>query len=263
MPTQAKPTIRIIHNLARSGGTLIAKCLGSMQNTALLSEIHPDSQMALSFNATRQAQDWLGLDKSIDWQQISFIESLKIIQTHCQLNNQKLLLRDWSHIDYFGVPVTTEPKNIPVLLEVLRPYFHILSIQTLRNPLDIWLSMRRLSLVRKANINASDFMNAYLRYVQNTQSDYQLLYEHFLDNPDQELKNTCKALDLSYDSTYKKKWFNYSTITGDLSNSSSLRNETDIESRPRKEFDRQVLVELKSSSAYAKVMKLIPAYDTF
>lgn len=36
-----KPKIRIFHNLGRSGGTLICKCLGCMEHIVLLSEIHP------------------------------------------------------------------------------------------------------------------------------------------------------------------------------------------------------------------------------
>jgi len=36
-----KPRIRLLHQLGRSGGTLISRCLGSMQGVVLLSEIHP------------------------------------------------------------------------------------------------------------------------------------------------------------------------------------------------------------------------------
>ena len=37
-------TIRIIHNLPRSGGTIISKSLGVQKDSVLLSEIHPDGQ---------------------------------------------------------------------------------------------------------------------------------------------------------------------------------------------------------------------------
>ena len=33
--------IRLIHNLQRSGGTIISKCLGAQDDVVLLSEIHP------------------------------------------------------------------------------------------------------------------------------------------------------------------------------------------------------------------------------
>jgi len=36
-------TIMLIHNLPRSGGTIISKCLGAQKNVILLSEIHPEA----------------------------------------------------------------------------------------------------------------------------------------------------------------------------------------------------------------------------
>ncbi len=37
----APPVVRLVHHLARSGGTLISRCLGCMSGVLLLSEIHP------------------------------------------------------------------------------------------------------------------------------------------------------------------------------------------------------------------------------
>ena len=34
--------IRLIHNLPRSGGTIISKCISAQKDVVLLSEIHPD-----------------------------------------------------------------------------------------------------------------------------------------------------------------------------------------------------------------------------
>ena len=54
-----KPAIRILHNMARSGGTLIAQCIGALPGVALLSEIHPDGVRFI--DPLRQAQEWHGL----------------------------------------------------------------------------------------------------------------------------------------------------------------------------------------------------------
>ena len=35
-------TIRLIHNLPRTGGTIISKSIGAQKNIILLSEIHPE-----------------------------------------------------------------------------------------------------------------------------------------------------------------------------------------------------------------------------
>ena len=74
--TADRPHIRIIHMMARSGGTIIAKCLGVMSGVVMLSEVHPAvatlmhqpnkrNQHALcvlwSFDPLRQADQWFGL----------------------------------------------------------------------------------------------------------------------------------------------------------------------------------------------------------
>jgi len=49
----------ILHHLARTGGTLISRCLGSMDGVCLLSEI---SHLGTSHvNPLQQAADWYGL----------------------------------------------------------------------------------------------------------------------------------------------------------------------------------------------------------
>ncbi len=258
-----KPTIRVVHNLARSGGTLVGKCLGSMQHIALLSEIHPDAQIALSFNALRQAQNWHGLNKHLNWQQTPLIDALKIIQRHCHQQQQEIVLRDWSHIDYFGMPVTNTPTFEASLINVLQPHFRILCVQSIRNPVDTWLSMRRLQLVREAKVTPEQFMQSYLKYLDNTAGGYRLLYENFLETPNKELRQACQHLQLNFDEKYQAKWFEYTNITGDLSNSSSLRKNSIIKPRPRKSVDPDILNALKASPAYEKVMQKIPAYDIF
>ncbi len=40
-----KPTIRIIHHFACSGGSLISKCISALPNVYLLSEVHPYSDL--------------------------------------------------------------------------------------------------------------------------------------------------------------------------------------------------------------------------
>ena len=259
-----KSTIRVMHNLGRSGGTLISKCFGCMKNIALLSEIHPDAQHAHSFNVINQAQQWFDLDKTIPWKTTDFLSALNTVKKHCLKNNQQLFLRDWSHIDYFGLPVTNNPKNTPTLLNTLNDEFRILSVQSLRNPVDTWLSLRRLTLIKKAGVTPTKFINAYLIYLEKTVGDYRLLYENFLSNPNQELQNMCIALELEFDAEYESKWYHYQNITGDLSNSSSLRETQTIKPRARRELNPDTLLEieeLKDSHAYSKILESIPEYN--
>jgi hypothetical protein len=65
-------TVCIIHQLARSGGTLLNRCLGCMPGILMLSEIHPNMGNRLDqFHALVQAQQWFGIFSDSD------IESIK------------------------------------------------------------------------------------------------------------------------------------------------------------------------------------------
>ena len=57
---KGKPTIRIIHHFACSGGTLISRCLSSMPNVFLLSEVHPHSELYLLHKGTRYLPSDIG-----------------------------------------------------------------------------------------------------------------------------------------------------------------------------------------------------------
>ena len=60
----ARPMLRLVHHMARSGGTLFSRCLGCMSGVLLLSEIHPLG--TAQFNPLVQAQRWYGLLSSQD-----------------------------------------------------------------------------------------------------------------------------------------------------------------------------------------------------
>ena len=47
--------LRLVHNLPKTGGTIISKCLGAQKNVVLLSEIHPRGQEMILFTKTQGA----------------------------------------------------------------------------------------------------------------------------------------------------------------------------------------------------------------
>jgi len=46
-----KPVLRTLHHLSCTGGTLFSKCLASMEQVALLSEVHPFNVGPLRFDS--------------------------------------------------------------------------------------------------------------------------------------------------------------------------------------------------------------------
>jgi len=230
-----KPCVWVLHNMPRSGGTLVSKCFGAMNSHVLLSEIHPDAQHALSFNVLRQAQQWHGLLPETDWRETNFVDAVTQIEQALRADAKQLILRDWSHVDYLGPPVTNEPSFKPALLDALRNHFDLKSIQLVRHPLDAWLSLRRLDLIKKHQIDLAQFLAAYRLYLRNTKADCRLVYEDFLQSPTEQLKFACDTVGLTFDPTYQDRWFTFDKITGDKSNQSSLRTAPTISLRPRRQ----------------------------
>jgi len=205
-----------------------------MPNVVLLSEIHPDAQHAKSFNILKQAQDWYGIHKELNAFKTPFIESVELIRNWCHEHGKTLIIRDWSHVDYIGPPVTETPSNTAKLILDLKPNFTLKHIQLLRHPIDTWLSFSRLNLAKKHGISFDDFCLAYLNYLENTSADSVLCYEQFSTAPEIVLKRVANESGFIYDTSFLDNWYKYKNITGDNSNSTSLRGKKNITSRPNK-----------------------------
>jgi len=228
------PKLWVLHNMPRSGGTLVSKCFGSMASSLLLSEIHPYAQHVAAFNALNQAQKWYGLLPDLNWQKTEFVDAIGQIQSVVKKDQKQLILRDWSYVDYLDPPVPNKPKGKPALINALSPFFSIQSIQLVRHPLDTWLSLRRLKLIESIGMNLQQFLKAYRCYLENTKSDFRLVYEEFIRSPGQQLELACHKTGLIYDESCLDKWFDFANVTGDTSNASSLREKATIEYRARR-----------------------------
>ena len=98
------PAVAVVHQMARTGATLVNRCLGSMRDISVLSEVHPfDPQVKI----TRQAVRWfqlLGEDDKPWLEALSsrnrleaFAEIVVCLAERCAGRGQHLVLRDWSH----------------------------------------------------------------------------------------------------------------------------------------------------------------------
>ena len=128
-------TIRLIHNLPRSGGTIISKCLGAQKDVVLLSEIHPEGvtvskKMGVNlpvFDPVYQIQRWNNLFKESEYKEIlnsniKFEEKIELVYEKTELANKKLIIRDWAFVDFFGAPFI-KPTYENKLLGILEKHY--------------------------------------------------------------------------------------------------------------------------------------------
>ncbi len=218
--------IRLIHNLQRSGGTIISKCLGAQEDVVLLSEIHPNGIEVLK-NMNRncdfadpifQAQEWNDLFKKEEYEKIkntnyNFEEKISLIIEKTEKKNKKLIIRDWSFLDYFGIPFI-KPTYKNSVLEILNKKFKILNLYILRHPLELYISCFNSLPFFIKNYNFDFFVKGYENFFLDALKSKIFKYEDFCSNPYENLKRMCKILKINFNDNFSDK-LNKIKLTGD------------------------------------------------
>ncbi len=254
--------------MARSGGTVICKCLGSLNNIVLLSEIHPLAKYVLGeekkdriwINPLNQAYAWFNLLSKEDVLEIknkngiSFIDSIKLIYTRCQEKNKILVIRDWNELDFIGLPWVPRATYDLMLYNILNQDFNVIHTFTVRHPLDQWLSLRGLTSSLVKQLTPEVFLKGYLRFAEKAFSIGFTRYEDFTRQPDNELQILSERLDIEYSEIYKTRWKNYRTITGDHN---PRRGITEITPLPRKNMEKDLYQKFISNPDYLSAIKIL------
>ena len=250
----SKPTIRIIHHMARTGGTLICKCLACMEQVIMLSEIHPLGTSM--FNPVTQAQEWFQLFSEQEVQNhfsepTPFASVIGLINNKVEQRGKKLVLRDWTHLDYTAVPFLQQPSYRLLLNEALVQNFNVLRITTTRHPIDQCLSLNRLLLVHN-KISLEQYLIGYLRFAEAAKEIGFIRYEDFTKQPDNILSQMTDTLQLKYDSAYKNNWMHYRKITGDAENQWS-----EIKSRTKPQLEQNLLDSFAANNDYLSALGIL------
>lgn len=250
---EQKPTIRIIHHLACSGGTLISKCLSVMPNTYLLSEVHPYTDLHLGGGKPAYTpSDIASLSRHARIPNIKklhaklFTNGIKIIHDHVSVYGGNLILRDHTHADFhLGSEASAQASIVNALMED----FNILSILTFRNPIDSFLSLQNNGWIHFSPSTFEEYCARILKMLDMYNTVPIFHYEDFVEAPDQMLSDMCKALSLDYDSTWSSI-FDIAQVSGDSGRSGNI-----IAPRPRRELKENFKIEILDSVSYEKIRK--------
>jgi hypothetical protein len=213
--------LRLLHHLARSGGTLISRCLASMRGVALLSEIHP-AGAALHFplyDPLDQARRWYGLVDEAEAARLGrtrperFAATIALIEERCRAHGLSLVIRDWSHLDFIGAPFRRETGMRLETAAVLAPRFVLRSFATVRHPIPQWLSLRRI--LGDAELPLERYLTGCRAYAEAAAAMGFARYEDFTAAPARELARIAAALELAYDPGFLERWPAYRNVTGD------------------------------------------------
>ena len=167
-PARQKPLLRSVHHFACTGGTLISKCIAAMPATRLLSEVDPFSD--LTHRQSFLPTDLIGLSKkssaplSRDGQERIFMAGLAALAAETRAEGRDLILRDHTHGHYcYGEARRARPP----LQVLLGKDYRLLSLVTVRHPLDSYISLVRQKWTHFEPANLEEYARRYLLFLDD------------------------------------------------------------------------------------------------
>lgn len=245
--------------MARSGGTMVSKCIGVMDKVKLFSEIHPDANHVPYMNITDQAHRWYGLSTQADIDRHDeFITGVGNIYQAVKAQGAYMVLRDWATIDFLGKILNQEATHNFSLDAVLEPHYTLHTCALVRHPLDQWLSTRRLKIYAD-KLSAAEFFHGYRLYAESI-GDRFVQYEAFTQEPQVTMQKICKMLEIPCDQSFIDRWHENQCVTGDNKKTSRGTSSEDagrIRSLPRRQIESELVAQLTDNIDYRKSVQLL------
>ncbi|MDC3250625.1 hypothetical protein OAU38_00795 [Candidatus Pseudothioglobus singularis] len=253
--SSTKPLIRTIHHLSCSGGTILSKCIASMTNTIVLSEVHPD-HLRSDFNPYDPVQLLLAqtnLGENTELRRQIFLKRVIDAEQILRNNNMNTVLRDHTHSDYLMKMNKNEIVSRSSLIEVISENFEVCSVLSLRNPLHSYASLVHNNWNLAIN-SFNDYCDRVLMMLETYENlgAFIIKYEDFCKQPDITLMEVCEKLKINFSDEYSQK-FHTIPMTGD---SGRARGSDKIAQLEPRKFNESILKEAKESTSFNKISKL-------
>ncbi len=252
---ETKPQLAIIYHLARSGGTLISKCLACIEGNLLLSEVHPLISVT---DPLDQAQQWFQLFDQDEYQQLKqskppYSDIIHAIHGKALQRHRHLILRDWSHIDFTAVPFVDQPSYRLSHTELLKESFDIRQIATVRHPIDTFLSLSKLAIMQ-GKLDLDQYLRGFKQFAIKAKKMGFIRYEDFCANPQAVMRQICATLNVAYDDQFINRFANYAYITGEKTSS---RSGAEIKLPPPREISRELRMRFEANTDYWQILELL------
>lgn len=209
----------VFYAFARSGGTLLNRCIGCIPGNLVLSEVNPCASV---MPIEQQAQDWLHLltvEQVNDFSQKNYGNQIVHLATLAREKGCHLILRDWVTANFLSQVVLGKVSIIPSLVleqdyYLSRYGFECCSVVMTRRAADVYESITR-TLKHLQDLPIEEFASLYLTYARSV-SDYPIFhYEALCQEPEAIVSKICSILDIHYDASFVHNFSQFTHCTGD------------------------------------------------
>jgi hypothetical protein len=240
-------TVITLHHFPGSGGTVLSKAIAAMHDTLVLSEIHPDRDLASRFDPIKQLRTGYReiLDQAdmedLDAQFVNEIETLwRIAARH----NRVLVIRDHSYRDY----IHHTDRDASRLVTLLSRKFSLTKLVSLRDPVDMYLSyeaMRARTETMPA-LSPEQLCSRFLRFADGFPDATFVRYEDFVEQPALILEGLSARLRVRFNPEFAEAIPTFTHFTGD-----SGRGGERIAPRARRAISDETRAAFAESPSYA------------
>lgn len=244
-----RPTMRAVHHLACSGGTLIARAIAAQPNTLVLSELDPFTSLMQQGNfypptdliqSARSAARSLPADVTAEM----FLAGLDTLSRTLGPKGTRVVLRAHSHSHFH---TQSGIADRPALNELLRPRFETRQIVTVRHPLDCWLGLEHNGWMHFQPATFDEYCRRTEAFLSATEGLPRFCYEDFVSDPENILSKMLAALDIPVAPDWQDHMGD-NRLSGD-----SGRSGLSIAPRPRRELSPELIQAASQSAAYARL----------
>lgn len=219
-------SVRIIHSLGGCGGTLLAQCIGVLQDVILLSECNPlsSSLFDYSLNPYIQIEKWYPEIFTVIRNEFNakdlvdtnlFNQFIIKIKSFLDQTNKSLVIRDYNYIDYFGVPFLEKPPMISSLIQSIKNSFSIQQAILIRHPLTQYNSLRSHSILKDV-LSPNIFLEGYDKFLTDFKNYKMIKYEDIVDSPYKSISDLSNHLNLPFSNKSIESFHHNQSVTGNF-----------------------------------------------
>lgn len=247
---QKKPTLRLIHHFACSGGTLFSKCLAAQPNVFVLSEVHPFSTLHLREKAQYLPSDTTTQARYSNFPLVEqlasklFLSNIQLTEQHVSSLGGALVLRVHNHADYC---VGAQAQQIERVSALLAEHFELLQVVTVRDPIDAYRSLQENGWLHFDPNTFEEYCQRFLNFLNDLQDIPLFRYEDFTQQPEDVMQQITGVLALGYDASFMDSYELFN-LSGDSGRSSGT-----ISPRSRKAISEDLQKQIEQSATYRKI----------